>query len=131
VLVGAALPKDSLHKRARRILEEIAGEPSFTTDHVLVEAWAVVNSRRSHHHANQLWFGLRHTALRVEIVGVQDLERGQWIAESWPDHEFDIVDCTSFAVLERVGCTRVATFDRDFAVYRFGPDRKRAFEIVS
>lgn len=38
---------------------------------------------------------------------------------------------TSFAVMERLGCRRAATFDIDFAVYRAGPDRKVAFEILA
>jgi hypothetical protein len=32
--------------------------------------------------------------------------------------------------MERLGIDRVATFDSDFAVYRFGRDRRRAFTIV-
>jgi predicted nucleic acid-binding protein len=32
--------------------------------------------------------------------------------------------------MQRLGVHRVATFDDDFAVYRFGRDRRRAFEIV-
>lgn len=31
--------------------------------------------------------------------------------------------------MERLGVLRAATFDADFAVYRFGPRRERAFEI--
>jgi predicted nucleic acid-binding protein len=33
-------------------------------------------------------------------------------------------------VMERLGITRVASFDDDFAVYRYGRSRARAFEIV-
>jgi len=34
----------------------------------------------------------------------------------------------SFAVMERLGLTRAASFDDDFAVYRYGRNRDRAFE---
>jgi hypothetical protein len=33
--------------------------------------------------------------------------------------------------MERLGITRVATFDNDFAVYRYGPERNRAFTLVN
>ena len=36
----------------------------------------------------------------------------------------------SFAVMERLGLTRVASFDRDFAIYRYGRNRTRAFEVL-
>ena len=76
------------------------------------------------------WLGLRHTPIHIENVIPIDLERAEAIAHAWPDQGFDLVDCTSFAVLERLGCDRVASFDKDFAIYRTGPDRSRAFEIV-
>jgi uncharacterized Ntn-hydrolase superfamily protein len=40
------------------------------------------------------------------------------------------VDRTSFAVMERLGVHRAASFDDAFAVYRFGPRRSKAFEVV-
>jgi len=32
--------------------------------------------------------------------------------------------------MERLGITRAASLGDDFAVYRFGPRRERAFEVV-
>jgi len=32
--------------------------------------------------------------------------------------------------MERLGVTQAASFDNDFAVYRYGRHRDRAFEIV-
>jgi len=32
--------------------------------------------------------------------------------------------------MERLGVRRVATFDDDFAVYRYGRRRERAFEVL-
>lgn len=90
----------------------------------------LIASRFGRANALRFWQGLRGTPLRIESVTPSDMERALAIAEGWPDQAFDIVDCTSFAVMERLGCTRAATFDSDFAVYRFGPDRKHAFEIL-
>jgi predicted nucleic acid-binding protein len=52
------------------------------------------------------------------------------IGERFADQTFSIVDRTSFVVMERLGLTRVASFDRDFAIYRYGRDRNRAFEVM-
>jgi len=35
-----------------------------------------------------------------------------------------------FAVMERLGIKQAASFDPDFAIYRYGHNRERAFEIV-
>jgi len=50
---------------------------------------------------------------------------------TFPDQGFALVDRTSFAVMERLGVSRVATFDHHFAVYRFGPGRRHAFAVIS
>ena len=36
-------------------------------------------------------------------------------------------DCTSFAVMERLGVTDACAFDAHFLGYRFGPRRARSF----
>jgi predicted nucleic acid-binding protein len=130
VLFAAADSRDRWHARARELLEGLSSEPLLTTDHVVVETWMVLHRRYGRFHAMRFWRGLRGTPLGVEPVMLRDLERAEAIAEGWADQDFDIVDCTSFAVMERVGCRRAATFDRDFAVYRFGPDHKFAFEVL-
>lgn len=131
VLFAAAYARDAGHTRAVRILGEISATGPFTTDHVLVETWALLASRAGWGAAMRFWAGLRETSLTVVAVTLADLERAFAIAETWADQGFDIVDCTSFAVMERVGCRRAATFDRDFAVFRHGIDRSRAFEILA
>jgi predicted nucleic acid-binding protein len=32
--------------------------------------------------------------------------------------------------MERLGVNRVASFDDDFAIYRYGRNRERAFEVL-
>ena len=131
ILVGAALARDRRHQRAAEVLSGLADADPFATDHVIIEAWALISRRAGFGEALRFWRALRHTPLRIEIVLMPDLERAQAIAEVWRDQEFDIVDCTSFALMERLSCRRATSFDKDFAVYRYGPDRSHAFEIVA
>ncbi len=80
--------------------------------------------------AERFWEGLRSGAAEVEPVTTADLEVAWAMAEDFPDQDFSIVDRTSFAVMLRLGLRRVATLDEDFAVFRFGPARRQAFEVV-
>ncbi len=41
-----------------------------------------------------------------------------------------MTDRTSFAVMQRLGITRAASFDNDFVVYRHGRNRDRALEVL-
>lgn len=124
---AAADRSDRGHERAKAWLA--AGGSLVTTDHVLVETWLLVHHRLGRAAAERFWDGLRSGAARVEPVGPGDLEAAWAIGELFPDQDFSIVDRTSFAVMQRLGIHRVATFDDDFAVYRFGPQRTRAFEV--
>jgi len=66
----------------------------------------------------------------VENVTTADMEAAWAIGEAFPDQDFSLVDRTSFAVIERLGITRVASFDSHFAVYRYGRSRERAFDVL-
>jgi predicted nucleic acid-binding protein len=119
---------DRLHERAVTILS--AGESLVTTDHVLVETWLLLQRRLGPSAAERFWEGLRSGAARIEPVGAADLERAWSIGLEFPDQSFSIVDRTSFAVMQRLGVHRAASFDDDFAVFRFGTRRERAFDVV-
>lgn len=125
---AAADRGDRQHERAAAILT--AGEPLVTTDHVLVEAWLLLQRRLGPQIAERFWEGLRSGAARIELVGPADLERAWSIGIDFPDQGFSIVDRTSFAVMQRLGVLRAASFDDDFAIFRFGSKRERAFDVV-
>jgi hypothetical protein len=59
-----------------------------------------------------------------------DLEAAWSIGLAFPDQDFSLVDRTSFAVMQRLGLTKAASFDEDFAVFRYGRTRDKAFEII-
>ncbi len=125
---AAADSDDARTARAREILG--AGEPLVTTDHVLLETWTLLRWRIGRDAADAFWFGIRSGAARVEFVREADLEAAWSIGTRFPDQGFSLADRTSFAMMERLGLERVATFDRDFSVYRYGPANRRAFDVV-
>jgi len=126
---AAADSGDTHNGRAKEILS--AGEDLVTSDHVLVESWLLVGRRLGRKAADQLWEAIRAGVATLEIVGLADLQTAWSIGQLFPRHDFSIVDRSSFAVMERLGIDRVATFDSDFAVYRFGRDRRRAFTVIA
>ncbi len=125
---AAADRNDRSHRRAVEILG--AGEALVTSDHVLVESWLLLRHRLDRRAAERFWGGLRAGAADLEAVGEVDLEAAWAIGEKFSDQDFSLVDRTSFAVMLRLGLRRVATFDDDFAVFRFGRARREAFDVV-
>jgi uncharacterized protein len=124
---GAADAGDQSHTRATEVLRE--AERLVTTDHVLVESWLLMRARGGRAAANRFWAAIRGGLATVETILPGDLEAAWLIGETFPDQDFSIVDRTSFAAMERLGLTDVASFDDDFAIYRFGPRGDRAFNV--
>jgi uncharacterized protein len=125
---AAADKSDRSHERAKHVLG--AGESLVTTDHVLAEACLLLRHRLGREAANAFWEAVRAGATAVEYVGPADLEVAWTIATEFGDQDFSLIDMTSFAVMQRIGVLRVASLDNDFAIYRFGRRRERAFELV-
>ena len=128
VWYAAADTSDRSNNRAKAILA--SGESLVTTDHVLVETWTLLHHRLQPKAAERFWDGLRSGIAAIEPVGLADLEAAWQIGISWRDQDFSIVDRTSFAVMARLGIERAASLDDHFAVFRFGPGRRRSFTIV-
>jgi uncharacterized protein len=125
---AAADTSDRSNARAKAILK--AGDALVTTDHVLVETWTLLHHRLQRSAAERFWEGMRGGVAALEPVGSADLEIAWQIGLAWRDQDFSIVDRTSFAVTCRLGIERVASLDDHFAVFRFGPKRRRSFTIV-
>jgi uncharacterized protein len=128
VWYAAADSSDRSNTRAKSILT--AQESLFTTDHVLVETWTLLRYRIHRQAAEQFWEGLRSGVAAIEPVGTADIETAWQIGLAYPDQDFSLVDRTSFAVMQRLGILRAASFDDHFAVFRFGPKRRHAFEMI-
>lgn len=125
---AAADRSDSSHARAKGVLA--VEETLVTTDHVLIETWLLLRHRLGRSAAERFWDGLRNGVAEIEAVTAVDLALAWAAGEAFPDQDFSIVDRTSFAVMQRLGLRRVASFDDDFAVFRFGRFKRQAFEVV-
>jgi predicted nucleic acid-binding protein len=113
---------------AKSILKSV---PDYVmTDHVLAETCLLLNSRFGRGIAETFWDGIRRSTVHVEPVTSADLEAAWSIGGAFPDQAFSLVDRTSFAVMERLGIVKAASFDNAFVVFRYGRARDKAFEIV-
>jgi uncharacterized protein len=124
---ASTVARDRDNARAKEVLRTTSAH--VTSDHVLVETWLLLSSRYHRHAAENFWDRIRHGPARVEQVTASDLEAAWAIGQAFSDQDFSIVDRTSFALMERLGISRVASFDDDFAIYRYGRNRDRAFEV--
>lgn len=119
---------DASNSGAKGVLR--SGEPLVTSDLVLAEAWSLIHHKLNRNAADRFWDGLRRGVATIEPVTLADLESAWQIGQSWQDQDFSIVDCTSFAVMQRLGIVRAASLDDHFAIYRFGPQRRQSFVII-
>ena len=119
---------DAGNERARTILAE--DEDLVTTGHVLIESWRLIRARIHARAAESFWGGLRAGVAVIQPVLAADLEVAWEIGRAFEDQGFSVVDRTSFAVMRRLGIHRVAAFDDDFAVYRYGRGKQKSFDVV-
>lgn len=128
VWFAAANVRDKDNKRAKALLREARSR--LTSDHVVVETWLLLQRRIHYAAAEGFWTGIRRGAADVVNVIPADFDTALSITQFFADQSFSIVDRTSFAVMERLGLNRVASFDEDFVIYRYGRNRDRAFEVL-
>ena len=79
----------------------IGADDLQTSDHVIIETWYLLRSRLGRRAAMAFWDGFDGGVITVVGVTAGDFRRGREIAQEWPDQAFSIVDCTSFALIER------------------------------
>jgi predicted nucleic acid-binding protein len=128
---AVADPRDAHHEQARAVFE-VRGELGdlVTTDAIVIETWLLLNARRGRSPAMRFWDSLESGVVRVLGVAGVDFAAGRRIAREWPDQSFSLVDCTTFALMERTRTAEALAFDEHFRVYRFGPGRRARFSVV-
>lgn len=119
---------DPDNERAKSILSE--SRELVTSTFVLLETWFLVRTRIRWTAAEDFVAGILSGIASLEPVTAVDLEHARQIASRYEDQQFSLTDRTSFALMERLGIGMAASFDRDFAIYRFGRQADRAFQVL-
>lgn len=96
--------------------------PLLTTDYILAETATPLRMRdktlRGHRLAVRIATTIRREESTIlEKVTNDDLDNALRIFRTYRDHLFSFVDCTSFAVMERLNVDRTFAFDNHFDEY--------------
>ena len=126
--VSLADTAEASHDRVAAVLRDQRGR-LITGDHVVQETWTVMRFRHGFDPAERLITHIRSGIARIEESVLADLEVAGAIGAAFGDQRSSLSDRTSWAVMERLGVHNAVALDNDFRVYRFGPDRRRAFTV--
>ncbi|HJZ05965.1 hypothetical protein A2634_01340 [Candidatus Amesbacteria bacterium RIFCSPHIGHO2_01_FULL_48_32] len=114
--------RDGHHLRAKNIFRRIKKERlvMVTTNFVLDESFTLIKDKCGVFRAKRLFGFLTKFPEKfgIERVTLEDERRvWDWFWHDW--RELSYTDCTSFAVMERLGIEKVATFDEHFETAGF------------
>lgn len=110
---------DADHKAAAAFLAANT-LPLITTNFIFSETVTLIRYRIGHEAARSFGQKLQESNfVRVIAVTPVDEERAWEIFCKYSDQDFSFVDCTSFAVMERMKLATVFGFDRHFSVMKY------------
>ncbi|MCY4061909.1 MAG: PIN domain-containing protein [Chloroflexi bacterium] len=111
--------KDINHQVAATFAFETASERMLLPDVALTELAYLLVRDLGYVALRTLVENLRDSEIELVPLVRSDLGRISDIATTYASATFDIVDCCLMAIAERLGLTRIATFDRrDFSIFR-------------
>ena len=122
---GVIDTKDDFYKPANEILEKLIDNQVtvVTTNFIIDETFTLIRKRCSKAKAKEFYELIKSFGKGLRLVRVLAMDEKRvwdWFWNDWKNLSY--TDCTSFAVMERLGLKQVATFDEHFA--------KAGFEIL-
>jgi len=118
---AAADSRDPDHRAVARWLRRNT-LPLITTDYVFDETVTLVRVELGHPAAVRFGESVRASAA-VQIVSAttEDREAAWQTFKKFEDQRFSFTDCTSFAVMKRLGLSQALTGDQHFLLMGFAP----------
>jgi predicted nucleic acid-binding protein len=105
-------------------------EQLWTLDSVITELWLLLRRDVAIETCDRLVRGLLDRGVQREHLESQDYVRAWEIGRDWFDQTFSLMDRQAFAAMERSRRFRAWSYDRDFAIFRIGPARVRAIDLI-
>ena len=110
---------DRQHQRAKTYYaDNIESGLFLTSEYVFVESWALIHHKLGKAASQNFWKTVRTNIFPLQRVTALDLERAWEIFNKYNDQDFSLVDCTSFAIMERLQLEDAFTFDHHFSMFR-------------
>lgn len=108
---------DDFHKESSKIFSLLNEQKSqlVTTNYIVDETLTLLRVKKNLHAAMHLRDLIKAGSPTISIYRVtseDDADAWIWFVKDWSRLSF--TDCTSFAVMKRMGITKVATFDHHF-----------------
>jgi len=92
--------------------------PLVTTSLIVIETINLANARLGHEKAIKIGEKLYEGSLTTILSIVSEDEKKAWqIFRKYSDKNFSMIDCTSFAIMERLKIKKVFAFDVHFSQY--------------
>lgn len=114
--------EDEYHNRAKAWFQQ-NNRPLCTSDYVLGETLTYLRfGLKQHAHRKAVAFGrnIGKSAITARHnVSDEDWNHAFDIFERYNDQDFSFTDCTSFALLQRLGIREVLAFDKHFVTMGF------------
>lgn len=123
VWFAAAIEEDPDHHACRNCLNENASR-LMTTDHVVSELLTLMSARGYRHRAARIGSGFwSETTAPITWVTRADTETAWRVFQQFADKRWSFTDCTSYAVMQRLGITEAFSLDDHFRQFGFAEVR--------
>jgi predicted nucleic acid-binding protein len=127
-LLAVAFERDQNHFVAAAAMREIK-TTRLVVEPVVVEVFFMMTARLSYDRAIRLFQLLQTPAFQIISLTFDDRQRMIELMQRYRDAQLDIADVAQIAVAERMGVSRIYTFDkRDFSLVT--PRHISHFEII-
>lgn len=110
--------KDDFHKKSLIVLSKLGNEKCklVTSNFIIDETFTLIRAKCGLEQARKLHDTLREFGGEVKIYRVLVCDEAKawvWFWKPWRNLSF--TDCTSFALMKRLGIKCIATFDKHFS----------------